>query len=57
MSTVKTNQREIETPNAIEELTLNETGADQVKGGAAIDYLLQIDGIKGESTQSKHERR
>jgi hypothetical protein len=42
------NIKQPEDHNSIEELTLNETAATQIKGGAN-DYLLKLDGIKGES--------
>ncbi|HSB26479.1 MAG TPA: hypothetical protein VLE19_01430 [Pyrinomonadaceae bacterium] len=40
----------------IEDLTVIETETANVKGGAAVDYLLQIDGIQGESTEDRHTR-
>jgi hypothetical protein len=54
----KMNKEKIESKasNTVEDLALNETAADQVKGGAS-DYLLEIDGIKGESCDHRHNRR
>ena len=42
-----------EASNNIEDLTLNESEADTVKGGA-VDFLLQLDGVKGESKDDRH---
>lgn len=36
----------------IEDLTLNETEMENVKGGPT-DYLLELDGIKGESRAAR----
>ncbi len=43
------NNQSTNSSTVIEDLTLNETTTDQVKGGAT-DFLLEIDGIKGESS-------
>lgn len=44
-------QKANESSSVIEDLTLNETNEENVKGGAS-DYLLRLDGIKGESSGS-----
>jgi hypothetical protein len=45
-------QNEEQSPN--EDLTLGEDKAAEVKGGAAVDYFLKVDGIEGESTDDRH---
>jgi hypothetical protein len=51
------NTKQPENHNTIEELTLNETTASQIKGGpSASDYLLEIDGVKGESSGPRPRR-
>jgi hypothetical protein len=43
--------------NQIEDLTVSETETENVKGGMfAADYLLQLDGVKGESSDDRHSR-
>ncbi len=49
MKEKESGQKANEQSNAIEDLTLNETNAENVKGGPS-DYLLTLDGIKGESS-------
>ena len=47
---------EKEQPTCIEDLTLREAEATHIKGGpASADYILPIDGIKGES--DLHQKR
>lgn len=48
MSEKETNQQLNKPAEAIEDLTLNETEMENVKGGPS-DYLLTLDGVKGES--------
>jgi hypothetical protein len=43
------NQTQNQASNAIEDLTPGEIETTNIKGGAS-DYLLEIDGIKGESS-------
>lgn len=43
---------ENEASTMIEDLTLNETETENVKGGAS-DYLLELDGVKGESKATR----
>ena len=40
--------------NVIEDLTLNETKAQDIKGGA-VDMFLKLDGVKGESGDLKRQ--
>lgn len=43
--------------NQIEDLTVSETETENVKGGMfASDYLLTLDGVKGESSDDRHSR-
>jgi hypothetical protein len=52
-----TNQHEKKTASVIEDLTLEETEAGNVKGGA-VDFLLQrftMDGVPGEAGDHKHK--
>lgn len=52
-----TNQHENETARVTEDLTLKETEAENVKGGA-VDFLLQrltMDGVAGEAGDHKHK--
>jgi hypothetical protein len=56
MNKENTKQVRNEVSGVIEDLTLNETAATQIKGGAS-DYLLELDGIKGESQQEAPVRR
>jgi hypothetical protein len=44
--------RSNEASNIIEDLTVDETAAQNVKGGPS-DYLLELDGIKGESATDR----
>ena len=54
---LQSNETELQTINVIEDLTLAEAEAGHVKAGAS-DYLLEIEGIKGESTNdTRHSRR
>ena len=51
------NQHEKKTASVIEDLTLKETEAENVKGGA-VDFLLQrftMDGVPGEAGDHKHK--
>lgn len=41
---------------AIEDLNLNESTAESIKGGPA-DYLLELDGVKGETLDSRTHRQ
>ena len=41
---------------AVEDLTVSETETATVKGGAGTDYLLLIDGVKGESASTPPRR-
>ena len=43
-----TGQQDNQSASIIEDLTLDETKAENIKGGPS-DYLLTIDGVKGES--------
>ena len=45
-------QHRNETPSVVEDLTLNEAEADNVKGGA-VDMFLKITDVKGESKDRK----
>ncbi len=51
MKEKETEQKTNEPSSVIEDLTLNETNAENIKGGPS-DYLLTLDGIKGESSGS-----
>lgn len=51
MKEKETGQKTNEQSSVIEDLTLNETNAENVKGGPS-DYLLELEGIKGESSSS-----
>ena len=53
MSKEKAKQQKNAASNNIEDLTLNESEAGTVKGGAS-DYLLELDGVKGESKDDRH---
>lgn len=48
MKEKETGQSINEQSSVVEDLTLNETNAANIKGGPS-DYLLELDGIKGES--------
>ena len=37
-------------PSSVEDLTITEDQATDVKGGAVVDYFLKVDGIDGEAT-------
>lgn len=37
-------------PSSVEDLTITEDQATDVKGGAVVDYFLHVDGIDGEAT-------
>lgn len=37
----------------IEDLTVSESETANVKGGAAVDFLLVVDGVKGESDDTR----
>lgn len=50
MTTQNTNP---EDRNIIEDLTVSEAETANVKGGGAVEYLLVIDGIKGESDDTR----
>lgn len=47
------NQQEKNTPTAVEDLTVNEDHAEEVKGGAQVDYFLRLKGIDGEATSTR----
>jgi hypothetical protein len=40
--------------NVVEDLTLSETDAQSIKGGA-VDMFLKLDGVKGEAGDHKRE--
>ena len=48
MKEKETGKQTNESSPAIEDLTLDEISSENVKGGPT-DYLLELDGIKGES--------
>ena len=50
MTTQNTNP---EDRNVIEDLTVSETETAKVKGGGFVDHLLVIDGVKGESDDTR----
>ena len=52
MSKENAKQQKNEASNNIEDLTLNESEAGAVKGGPS-DYLLELDGVKGESKDDR----
>jgi hypothetical protein len=55
MDKENTKLSQTEMNSAVEDLTVNETLAEEVKGGpASSDYLLEIDGIKGESSDRRY---
>ena len=37
---------------SVEDLTVSEAGAAEVKGGATVDYFLKLKGIDGEATDA-----
>lgn len=51
-------QKDKQEPNnqqsLIEDLTVNEDQATEVKGGAQVDFFLHLQGVDGESTDDKH---
>ena len=48
------NELEDKASNVVEDLTLKETEAQNIKGGA-VDMFLRLDGVKGESGDHKHQ--
>ena len=38
---------------SVEDLTVSEAGAAEVKGGAQVDYFLKLKGIDGEATDGR----
>ena len=51
MKEKETGKQSNESSITIEDLTLDETNSENVKGGPS-DYLLTLDGVKGESSSS-----
>jgi hypothetical protein len=47
------NQQEVNIQEAVEDLTVSEAGASDVKGGAQVDYFLKLKGIDGEATDAR----
>ena len=43
-------QEQNKTEPSVEDLTVSEAGADEVKGGAQVDYFLKLKGLDGEAT-------
>lgn len=56
MKEKETGKQTNEPSSVIEDLTLDETSSENVKGGPS-DYLLELDGIKGESKDSRSAGR
>jgi hypothetical protein len=50
----KDNQEINDQQPQIEDLTVNEDQATEVKGGAQVDYFLRLKGVDGESTNDGH---
>ena len=53
MSNENITENQNKASNAVEDLTLSETSAQSIKGGA-VDMFLKLDGVKGESGDHKH---
>jgi hypothetical protein len=50
----KENKQQINKPSEIiEDLTVNEAEAEEVKGGPLVDYFLHVDGVDGESASER----
>lgn len=43
-------QQQQTTETAVEDLTVTENEAEEVKGGAQVDYFLKLHGVDGEAT-------
>jgi hypothetical protein len=47
------NQHEMNTPTNVEDLTVNEEKAEEVKGGAQVPFYLKLQGVDGDVASTR----
>ena len=55
MNSETTKQQGNEAPDVMEDLTINQDQAAEVKGGAQVDYFLRLQTVDGDITSNRKE--